>query len=124
MLLDHTARRFKSAGRRALREVASLPLRALGNMQHVQALQKLTASMVSEVNVPDGTLRFMTPTPLLQWRADSLLTKEPDTIRCINQFNSDDVSGTLVRMSVCSAFMPRAATDCPYWPSSRPLPTT
>src|SRR5262245_13412768 len=84
-------RRCKSAGRRALREVASLPLRALGNTQRVQALQKLAASMVSEVNVPDGTLRFMTPTPLLQWRADSLLTKEPDTIRWIDQFNSDDV---------------------------------
>src|SRR5262249_26040382 len=51
----------------------------------------LTASMVSEVDVPEGTLHFMTPTPLLQARAESMLTKEPDTIQWINSFESSDV---------------------------------
>jgi FkbM family methyltransferase len=84
-------RRSKSAGLRALREVASLPLRALGKAQRGRALEKLAASMVSEVDVPEGTLRFMTLTPLLQARASSVLSKEPDTVQWIDRFESGDV---------------------------------
>jgi FkbM family methyltransferase len=84
-------RRSKSMGLRALREIASLPLQALGKTQRGRALEKLTASMVSEVEVPEGALHFMTPTPLLQARAKSILTKEPDTIQWIDRFESGDV---------------------------------
>jgi FkbM family methyltransferase len=84
-------KRFKSAGLRALRRVASLPLRALGTTQRGLALDDLIASMVSEVEVPDGTLRFMTPTSLLQARARSALSKETDTIDWIERFASTDV---------------------------------
>jgi FkbM family methyltransferase len=83
--------RIKLAGFRALCEVASLPLRVLGQAQRGRALEKLTAAMVSEVAVPKGTLRFVTPTPLLQTRASSVLSKEPDTIAWIDGFNSNDV---------------------------------
>jgi FkbM family methyltransferase len=74
-----------------MREVASLPLQALGKVQRGQALEKLTAAMVSEVDVPDATLHFMTPTPLLQARASSILSKEPDTIAWIDNFEAGDV---------------------------------
>jgi FkbM family methyltransferase len=84
-------RRSKSTGLRALREVASLPLRVLGKAQRGRALEKLTAAMVSEVAIPEGTLRFITPTPLLQSRAASILSKEPDTIAWIDGFESGDV---------------------------------
>jgi FkbM family methyltransferase len=83
--------RSKSAGLRALREVASLPLRILGKTERRRALEKLTASMVSELDVPEGTLHFMTPTPLLQARASSVFSKEPDTIQWIDRFESGDV---------------------------------
>jgi FkbM family methyltransferase len=83
--------RVTSAGLRALREVASLPLRALGNGERGRALEKLTGTMVSEVGLPEGPLRFMTPTPLLQWRASSILSKEPDTIQWIDRFEPGDV---------------------------------
>jgi FkbM family methyltransferase len=83
--------RIKSAGLRALREAACLPLRALGNGQRGRALEKLTGSMVSEVSLPEGPLRFMTPTPLLQARANSILSKEPDTIAWIDRFESGDI---------------------------------
>jgi FkbM family methyltransferase len=83
--------RSKSAGLRALREVASFPLRALGMQQCGRALEKLTSSMVSKVDVPDGSLHFMTPTPLLQARANSTLSKEPDTIAWIDSFRRRDV---------------------------------
>jgi FkbM family methyltransferase len=82
---------FKLTGLRALREAASLPLRALGKAQRGQALEQLTADMVTRVDVPDGTLSFVTPTPLLQARANSVLSKEPDTISWIDRFDSGDV---------------------------------
>src|SRR5262245_31131064 len=81
----------KSAGLRALREVASLPLRVLGKAQRGRALEKLTEAMVSEVVLSEGTLRFLTPTPLLQTRSTSILSKEPDTIAWIDNFESSDV---------------------------------
>jgi FkbM family methyltransferase len=83
--------RYKLAGLRILRELASVPLRTLGKAQRGQALQKLTAAMVSEIEVPGGTMRFITPTPLLQARASSALSKEPDTIEWIELFESNDV---------------------------------
>src|SRR5262245_66103562 len=89
--LQKVVSRSTSAGLRALREVASLPLRMLGKAQRGRALEKLTASMVSEVDLPEGALHFVTPTPLLQARASSILSKEPDTISWIDRFESDDV---------------------------------
>ena len=74
-------KQVKSAGLRALREVASLPLRTLGNRERDRVLEKLTGSMISELRLPERPLRFMTSTPLLQARANSILLKEPDTIR-------------------------------------------
>jgi FkbM family methyltransferase len=84
-------RRYKLAGLRVLRDLASVPLRTLGKAQRGQALQKLTASMVSEIEVHGGTMRFITPTPLLQTRANSALSKEPDTIKWIERFEPSDV---------------------------------
>jgi hypothetical protein len=90
-VLQKMLRRIKSVGLRTLRETASLPLRMLGNAERGQALQKLTVSMVSEIAVPGGTMRFITPTPLLQARASSALSKEPDTIEWIDRFEPEDV---------------------------------
>jgi FkbM family methyltransferase len=84
-------RRAKSGALRAMREAASLPLRMLGRTQRGHALKKLTASMVGEVDLPGSTLKFLTSTPLLQWRASSVLSKEPDTIQWIDRFDRDDV---------------------------------
>ena len=81
----------RSAALRILREVASLPLRALGDKERGLALEKLTTSMISEVTFPGGLLHFVTPTPLLQSRAGSLLSKEPDTIAWIDSFEPSDV---------------------------------
>jgi FkbM family methyltransferase len=91
LLAAKMLRRIKSVGLRALREIASLPLRAVGNVQLRQALEKLSASMISDVELSDGSLRFMTPTPLLQARASSALSKEPDTIQWIDRFEPSDV---------------------------------
>jgi hypothetical protein len=84
-------KQVKSAGLRALREVASLPLRTLGNRERDRVLEKLTGSMISELRLPERPLRFMTSTPLLQTRANSILLKEPDTIQWIDRFEPSDV---------------------------------
>jgi FkbM family methyltransferase len=85
-------RRSKATGVRALRELASLPLYALGKGQRRQILERLSASMVSKVDLPDGkSLYFMTSTALLQARALSVLSKEPDTIQWIDRFKTDEV---------------------------------
>ena len=83
--------RAKSVGLRYMRELASLPLRMMPEFQRGLALEKMTSSMVSRVDVPAGSLLFTTPTPLLQARAKSTMTKEPDTIRWIDEFEPSDV---------------------------------
>ncbi len=83
--------RAKSVGLRAMRETASLPLRMMSQLQRGLALEKMNSSMVSRVDVPAGSLLFATPTPLLQARAKSVMTKEPDTIRWIDGFEPGDV---------------------------------
>jgi FkbM family methyltransferase len=83
--------RSKAAGLRALRELSALPLRALDSAQRGRVLEQLSASMVTRVEVPEGILSFVTPTPLLQARAGSVLSKEPDTIRWIDSFERNDV---------------------------------
>jgi FkbM family methyltransferase len=83
--------RAKSVGLRAMRETASLPLRMMSQLQRGLALENMNSSMVSRVDVPAGSLLFATPTPLLQARAKSVMTKEPDTIRWIDGFEPGDV---------------------------------
>src|SRR5207302_8276048 len=78
-LIADMLRRSKAVGLRALRDAACLPVRALGATQRGLAVEGLAASMVSEVEVPGGVLRFETPTPLLRARARAALSKEADT---------------------------------------------
>jgi FkbM family methyltransferase len=74
-----------------MREVASIPLRMMWKAQRRLALEKLTGSMISKIDVPAGNLLFVTSTGLLQSRAQSVMTKEPDTIQWIDRFESSDV---------------------------------
>jgi FkbM family methyltransferase len=83
--------RAKRAARKVVRELAALPLRKLAEEQRSQVVEDLLASMISEVEVRSHSLRFLTLTPLLLGRAQTALTKEPDTLRWIDQFRADDV---------------------------------
>jgi len=89
--IARTVGRLKAAAFAALRRAACLPLRMLGNAQRALALDQLVTSMVSEVAVPGGALRFMTPTLLLQARATSALSKESDTIDWIDRFAANEI---------------------------------
>ena len=83
--------RWQRALARALREAAVLPIRALNPAQRAAALAKLQGEMITNVDTPNGILHFVTSTPLLQSRAHSALSKEPDTIRWIDTFHPSDV---------------------------------
>ena len=74
-----------------LGEAAALPLRVLARQQRGEIIEAMAGAMVSDVHAGDHRLRFATPTPLLQGRADAALLKEPDTIRWIEGFEAGDV---------------------------------
>lgn len=74
-----------------LMHLATLPLAVLSPRFRSEALERLTQEMNTSVSIPGGTIRFHTPSPLLLWRAASLLGKEPDTIRWIDTFEQGAV---------------------------------
>ena len=47
--------------------------------------------MITEVSTPIGALGFYAPSPLLQQRASTVLTKEPDMIQWIDGIGKSDV---------------------------------
>ena len=79
-MLNH----LKSMLRGATRRLAIAPLRLLGPRLRAQALELLSDRMITEAPIPNATLKFFAPTPLLQDRAAAVLTKEPDMIRWID----------------------------------------
>lgn len=56
----------------------------------VRALEDLTENMVTAIAVPNGRILFHTSTPTLVWRANTLLTKEADTIAWVDRFTTKD----------------------------------
>jgi len=73
------------------RKLAALALRSLNSEEQAKIIEEFLGSIVTCAEVGDHTLRFTAPTPLLQWRAQTALSKEPDTIRWIDQFRPDDI---------------------------------
>lgn len=47
--------------------------------------------MIAEAAIAGGTIRFYAPSTLLRYRAESVLSKEPDTIEWIDKFEEDAV---------------------------------
>src|SRR5215510_9943048 len=84
-------RRARSMGRRVLRDLVSLPWHLLALGEQARIVEQLSRSLVSTIDISGGSLRFVASTPLLQARAKSVLTKEPDTIRWIDSFDRSDV---------------------------------
>lgn len=84
-------KRFMRAGERVASQLASLPLRMLGQATRGRILQQLLSEMVMDVSVGDAVLRFVTSSPTLYERARGAQEKEPNTIRWIDGFTSGDV---------------------------------
>jgi FkbM family methyltransferase len=76
---------------RAARQIASLPMRAIGPHLRAGILDHLTEEAISVVKIPGNQIRFCTPSPLLMARASSVLSKEEDTIQWIDGFEERTV---------------------------------
>ena len=68
-----------------------VPLHFVGNRLRSEAIEQLSNGMIAETPVPGGRLRFFAPTPLLQERASSVLTKEPDMTRWLDGLATEAV---------------------------------
>lgn len=78
--------KLKRAVSRLTRSLASVPLEFLSPKSRAEVWEKLTKEMIVTTSVPTGVIRFYAPSPLLQFRASTMLSKEADTIRWINGF--------------------------------------
>ena len=84
-------RRLKVIARGVHRRFAMAPLSTLAPRARAEAIEILSGRMIVETPIPGGTLAFFTPSPLLQDRATSLLTKEPDMICWMDHIGKDAV---------------------------------
>jgi FkbM family methyltransferase len=75
----------------ATRRLASIPLGLLRPGQRAQVLERLGESMITTTPIPNGQIRFCTPSPGLISRASSVLEKEADTIGWIDAFAEGSV---------------------------------
>ena len=112
-------RRYNWLACRVLRDLASVPLRTLGKAQRA-ALQKLTASMVSEIELPGGNnaasllrLRFCRRAQTRPYR------RSPTPSGGSSTSSLAMYSGTLARMWAFSVSTLLCGAECTCWPSSR-----
>lgn len=77
--------------RRALRRAAMLPLQALDADLRAQAIDQISAGMITETVVNGVTLRFHAPSALLRYRAAQVATKEPEMLAWLNLLQAEDV---------------------------------
>ena len=82
---------MKSLARGAIRRIATAPVRLLAPGLRAQSLEVLSNGMIAKTPILGGALKFYAPSPLLQDRATTVLTKEPDMIRWIDGFAKDAV---------------------------------
>lgn len=83
--------RLRQVCRGALRRAVSLPLQLAGSNLRAEALTSLWDGAEVDARTAGGNIKFFAPTPMLQWRARTLLDKEPETIAWIDQLGSDAV---------------------------------
>ncbi len=74
-----------------VRRAATWPLQVVDAGTRAEALERLSNGMVVCAPIAGGDLKFFAPTPLLRSRAESVLTKEPDTVAWLNTLQPDDV---------------------------------
>ncbi len=84
-------RRLRVIASRMQRGCAMAPFRMLAPRERAEALEMLSNRMIVETPIPGGTLTFFTPSPLLQDRAASVLSKEPDMICWMDRIDRDAV---------------------------------
>ena len=82
---------FRKAIRKLLREAIILQARGLGPQTFARIIEDLNGKATTVTAVPGGTIRFYTPSQLLIERAETLVSKEKDTIEWIESFEENSV---------------------------------
>ena len=105
---DLMLNRLANKAQGLVRRVAMTPVRLLAPRLRAQAVELLFEHMIAETPVPGGALKFLAPSPLLQLRAATVLSKERDMIRWIDGFDSDavfwDIGANVGVFSLYAAF--------------------
>ncbi len=83
--------RLKSAARGLARLIAAAPLRAVDGETRARLIEEVSERMTTTVDIGRASIQFYTPTPILQWRAKTSLTKEPDMMRWLDDLGRDAV---------------------------------
>src|SRR5689334_19678778 len=89
--MQRRGRRLAEVVNGVARRIASAPLEALPFATRARALEALSEQMVVSTMTSFGPLKFFAPTKALAWRAETLLSKEPETIRWIDSFSPGSV---------------------------------
>jgi FkbM family methyltransferase len=71
--------------------MAALPVKLLRAPHRALILEEISAKMVTTMSIPEGAIKFFTPSQTLIWRASSLLEKETDTIHWIDGLAEESV---------------------------------
>jgi FkbM family methyltransferase len=82
---------FKKAIRKLLREAIILQASGLGPQSLARIIEDLNDKAITVTSVPGGAIRFYTPSQLLIGRAETLVSKEKDTIEWIETFEENSV---------------------------------
>lgn len=102
--------RLKQLFSSGMRRAAMLPLQMLPPPVRARALEDLGSGMIEHVRVRDSLITFDVSTPLLQQRAHTVLSKEPDTIAWIDGFTDEavfwDVGANVGVFSLYAALRP------------------
>jgi len=77
--------------RGAVRRLVLAPLKVAPPAISAEALTLAWDRSIVDVAAGPTTIKFLAPTPMLRMRAQTLLTKEPETIEWLNGLGADDV---------------------------------
>lgn len=83
--------RLRSFERKVVRKLATSALSIIEQETRAEILERMSDSMVTTNEFEGVSLQFYAPTPLLQWRANTVLSKEPDMVRWLDGLDRDAV---------------------------------
>jgi FkbM family methyltransferase len=83
--------RLSGKASRGIRRAASFPVELLELHSRASAVERLSERMLISIPTGAGRIQFFCPSPLLTNRAETLLSKEPDTIEWIDRFEGPAV---------------------------------
>jgi FkbM family methyltransferase len=122
VMLKSAFMNYKEAGLKYASRILKSAVYLLGSDKGNLVSSYLAEELVPVVSksTPAGVIRFFCPAPLPEWRARTLLVKEPETLQWIDGFKSGDVFWDIgANVGVYSLYAGRRdVTVCAFEPSA------